>query len=47
MVEETEKEIGPIDLFCSNAGIAVTGGVEVSNEDWQRIWDNSGSFRYV
>jgi len=30
---------GPIDLFCSNAGIGVPGGVEASDEDWQRIWE--------
>ena len=31
---------GPIDLFCSNAGIAgMAGGVEVSNDVWQQIWD--------
>src|SRR5262245_58548782 len=29
---------GPIDLFCSNAGIAIDGGPEVSDEDWDRIW---------
>src|SRR5205807_8033606 len=26
-------------LFCANAGIVVTGGVEASDEEWQRIWD--------
>jgi NAD(P)-dependent dehydrogenase (short-subunit alcohol dehydrogenase family) len=30
---------GPIDLFCSNAGIFVGGGEEVPNADWQRIWE--------
>ena len=30
---------GPIDLFCSNAGIGVPGGVEASDDDWQRIWE--------
>ncbi len=30
---------GPIDLFCSNAGIALEGGIEVSNSDWRRIWE--------
>ncbi|HYM12186.1 MAG TPA: SDR family NAD(P)-dependent oxidoreductase [Bryobacterales bacterium] len=29
---------GPIDLFCSNAGISVAGGVEVGDSDWERIW---------
>lgn len=39
LINETEAEIGPIDLFCSNAGISVAGGFEASDEDWQRIWD--------
>jgi NAD(P)-dependent dehydrogenase (short-subunit alcohol dehydrogenase family) len=34
-----EERFGDIDLLCCNAGIAIRGGVEVSNEDWQRIWD--------
>lgn len=38
-IEAVETEVGPIDLFCSNAGILVAGGVEVPDEDWQRIWD--------
>jgi NAD(P)-dependent dehydrogenase (short-subunit alcohol dehydrogenase family) len=29
---------GPIDLFCSNAGIYIGGGVELPNDDWQRFW---------
>ena len=39
MIERVEDELGPIDLFCSNAGILKEGGVEVSNADWQQIWD--------
>jgi NAD(P)-dependent dehydrogenase (short-subunit alcohol dehydrogenase family) len=39
LVETVEREEGPIDLFCSNAGISVAGGVEVGNDQWQRIWD--------
>src|SRR5262249_30726076 len=27
-----------IDLFCSNAGIAIDGGPEVNDQDWDRIW---------
>jgi NAD(P)-dependent dehydrogenase (short-subunit alcohol dehydrogenase family) len=39
MIEKVEAEVGPIDLFCSNAGIGYGGGAEVSDERWQRIWD--------
>lgn len=39
MIDRVENEVGPIDLFCSNAGISIAGGVEVANEAWQRIWD--------
>lgn len=39
LVDRTEKELGPIDIFCSNAGIMVTGELEVPDEDWQRIWE--------
>jgi NAD(P)-dependent dehydrogenase (short-subunit alcohol dehydrogenase family) len=38
-IELIEKEHGPIDLFCSNAGIAVSGGPEAADRDWQRIWE--------
>ena len=39
LVEQTLHEFGAIDLFCSNAGILVAGGLEVSDEAWERIWD--------
>ena len=39
LVRFTEETFGTIDLFCSNAGIIAVGGVEVANEDWQRIWE--------
>ncbi len=44
LVEETERRFGPIDLFCSNAGIGIAdgpGGMATSspNQDWQRIWE--------
>ena len=39
LIETVEAEHGPIDLFCSNAGIGVGGGAETSNDAWQRIWD--------
>jgi NAD(P)-dependent dehydrogenase (short-subunit alcohol dehydrogenase family) len=40
LVERATVAYGPIDLFCSNAGIAgEPGGVDVPNEAWQRIWE--------
>jgi NAD(P)-dependent dehydrogenase (short-subunit alcohol dehydrogenase family) len=38
LVARTQAEFGRIDLFCSNAGIIVAGGPEVTDEAWQRIW---------
>jgi NAD(P)-dependent dehydrogenase (short-subunit alcohol dehydrogenase family) len=38
-IETTERTHGPIDLFCSNAGIAVGRGLETPNDVWQKIWE--------
>ena len=48
LVEQVELEHGRIDIFCSNAGIAVGGGPEAPDDQWQRIWDvNLMSHVYV
>jgi NAD(P)-dependent dehydrogenase (short-subunit alcohol dehydrogenase family) len=44
LVQETKAQYGPIDLFCSNAGVAYTdepGGTAAScsNEKWQKAWN--------
>jgi NAD(P)-dependent dehydrogenase (short-subunit alcohol dehydrogenase family) len=40
VIDEAESAYGPIDLFCSNAGLAgPTQGPEASDEDWQRLWN--------
>jgi NAD(P)-dependent dehydrogenase (short-subunit alcohol dehydrogenase family) len=39
IVRHTEEKFGPIDLFFSNAGIMIKGDIEVTNDDWQRIWE--------
>jgi len=39
LVAEAETRLGPIDLFCSNAGIGAAGGVELPTDEWQTIWD--------
>ncbi|WP_170398853.1 SDR family oxidoreductase [Ruegeria arenilitoris] len=38
LIETVEDTIGPIDLFCANAGILTLGGPEVPDGDWDRIW---------
>jgi len=39
LVDDVLKKHGQIDLFCSNAGIGIEGDCDVTNRDWQRIWD--------
>jgi|ERR1043166_1498030 NAD(P)-dependent dehydrogenase (short-subunit alcohol dehydrogenase family) len=39
LVDETTSRFGPIDLFCSNAGIFLEGGVDAPDENWLRIRD--------
>jgi len=39
LIDQVEAQHGRIDIFCSNAGIAVGGGSEAPNDQWQRIWD--------
>lgn len=30
---------GRVDIYCSNAGLAVGGGPEAGDDDWQRSWE--------
>lgn len=39
LIADAENEHGRIDIFCSNAGIAIGGGPEAADADWQRIWE--------
>jgi NAD(P)-dependent dehydrogenase (short-subunit alcohol dehydrogenase family) len=43
LIDETESRFGPIDLFCSNAGIALfdpdqANAASAGNEAWSRSW---------
>jgi NAD(P)-dependent dehydrogenase (short-subunit alcohol dehydrogenase family) len=43
LVDTVEREIGPIDLFCSNAGVARAdpdpdNAASAADEEWQREW---------
>ena len=37
-VQAVTERYGAIDLFCSNAGIIIEGGVEVADPAWETIW---------
>ncbi|HEY2178570.1 MAG TPA: SDR family oxidoreductase [Caulobacteraceae bacterium] len=39
LIDAVEIGHGPIDLFCSNAGIGIGGGAETPDKGWQRIWE--------
>lgn len=39
MIEDLEQRVGPIELFCANAGIASGQGIEASDEVWDRVID--------
>ncbi len=39
LVERTENEIGPIDLFCSNAGVTGHSDLSTPSDEWQRVWE--------
>jgi NAD(P)-dependent dehydrogenase (short-subunit alcohol dehydrogenase family) len=38
LVNETEDRLGPIDLFCANAGYGVTGDEQTDPSEWDRMW---------
>ena len=38
LVHRIEADLGPIDLFVSNAGIGSGAGVDATPEQWDRIW---------
>ena len=38
LVERVTEKYGVIDLFCSNAGVGVSGGVNAPDGDWERSW---------
>lgn len=39
LVRRVEDRFGRIDIFCSNAGVMVEGGVDTPDAQWQRSWE--------
>lgn len=39
IIEETERDVGPIDLFCSNAGVMGGASEQSPNQEWQFTWE--------
>ncbi len=39
LVKVTEEKYGPVDVFCSNAGIASGTDETTSNAMWQKCWE--------
>jgi NAD(P)-dependent dehydrogenase (short-subunit alcohol dehydrogenase family) len=39
LVDTVTEVAGQVDIFCSNAGIAVSGGPEASDREWKRSWE--------
>jgi NAD(P)-dependent dehydrogenase (short-subunit alcohol dehydrogenase family) len=41
LVDTAVAAFGPVDLFCSNAGVGSLGGLDASNDTWTRAFDTN------
>ncbi len=39
VIEDIEANVGPIDLFCSNAGVGLGPSLDSPDSDWQQSWN--------
>ena len=39
LIERVERDHGPIDLWCGNAGVGANGGVELDDALWDQNWE--------
>ena len=39
LIDEVEQSLGPVEIYCSNAGLLVPGGIDTAADGWQRSWE--------
>lgn len=39
LIDAAEDAFGPVDLFCANAGIGISGDEQTPDDQWNRLWD--------
>jgi len=39
LINDTERDLHPIDLFCSNAGVLAGASEQSPDQEWQLAWD--------
>lgn len=38
LIDRAEERFGPVDLFCANAGIGLSGDEQTPDQEWDRLW---------
>lgn len=39
LIDTADDHFGPVDLFCANAGIGISGDEQTADSEWDRLWD--------
>ena len=39
LIDEVERSLGPVEIYCSNAGLLAPGGIDTTAAHWQRSWE--------
>ena len=44
-IDKAEDALGPVDIFFSNAGLLIEGGIDTPNAAWDRNWHSNALLR--